>query len=61
MQGTHVRPADQHLVTLDLRLGERVTLDEPGPILLALSDALAQASDDFRPSGRARWQVIDSA
>lgn len=38
---------DRILAGLDIDLGERLSMDEPGPLLLALSDALAQAADRY--------------
>ena len=56
--GTYRRPTDRVVLNLEVTLGEPLPLDEPGPALLALSDALAQAADNFRPSGRALWQRL---
>lgn len=32
-----------------VRVGEQLPLDEPGPLLMALSDALAEMSDNYAP------------
>lgn len=59
--GSVRRPSDQHLVTLRVDDLHGVSLDDPGPLLLALSDALAHCADNYAPQGRARHQHINLA